>query len=242
MSGHSRWTQIKHKKSASDAKRGQLFSKLVREITIAVREAGDRPDANPRLRSAIERAHAAGLPKENIERAIERSSGKGEATELSEFLFEAAAHAGVALLIEGITDNKNRTLAEIKYLLGQSGGRMVESGSLIWNFDKIGLIELSAADNPGHTKEEMELAIIESGASDFRAIDEEWLLETTFAEGERVRRALETRGIMVKELSRDYKPRALLEIPPAEQEKIELLLDALAEHEDVQEVYTNLAS
>ncbi len=242
MAGHSRWKQIKHKKAASDAKKGQLFSKLVREIAIAAREGGPNPDANPRLRAAVERARAEGLPKENIERAIERASGKGEAGGLSEFLYEASTPGGIAILIEGITDSKNRTLAEIKHLLNEYNSRLVEPGSLAWNFDRIGLIELSAAENPGKTKEEMELAIIESGAMDFRTIDEVWLVETAFAQGERVRRALEMLGINVRELNHDYKPRAPIEVPPAERQKIEPLLDALAEHADVQEVYTNVES
>lgn len=240
MSGHSKWQQIRHKKAFTDAKRGQLFSKLVREITIAGREAGTNPDTNPRLRSAIERARAAGLPKENIERAIERTSSKAEGGELSEFLYEATAPGGIALLIEGITDNKNRTLAEIKHLLNQYGGRMAESGSLIWGFEKIALIECRAEDNPTKTKEEIELAIVESGASDFRTLDNVWLVEAAFGEGQRVRGALESHGIAAGEPVHDYKPRTPLTLEQAERAKIEPLLDALADHEDVQEVYTNL--
>lgn len=240
MAGHSHWAQVKHKKSISDAKKGQLFSKLIREITVAARQSGASPEPNPRLRRATERGRAAGLAKENIERAVERASGRGQGAELFEFLYEASAPGGVIIIIEGITDNKNRTLAEIKHILNQYGGRMVESGSLIWNFDKIGLIELSLADNPGKTREELELAIIESGAIDFQAVGEEWLAETPFTEGERVRRALEANGIVIKELSHDYKPRATLETPADARVKMEPLLDALADHEDVQEVYTNL--
>ena len=224
-----------------DAKRGQLFSKLIKEITVAAREGEANPEANPRLRSAMERGRSEGLPKDNIQRAIERASGKGEAGELAEFLYEASAAGGIAILIEGITDNKNRTLAEIKHLLNLRGARLAESGALLWNFDKIGLIEVSGADNPAKTKEEIGLAVIEAGASDFRTMNDLWLIETAFAEGQRVRRGLEAGGIMVKELIHDYKPRAPLSIPPAEREKLEPLLDALSEHDDVQEVYTNLA-
>lgn len=240
MAGHSHWKQVKHKKGASDVKRGQVFSKLIREITIAVREGGPNPDANPRLRAAMERARSEGLPKENIERATERASGKGESGELTEFLYEASAPGGVAILIEGITDNGNRTLAEIKHILTEHGARLAESGSLIWGFEKIALIECRAEDNPAKTKEEIELAIIESGASDFRALDNAWLAEAAFGEGQRVREALQSRGIAAGEPVHDYESRAPLTPEPSRRAKIEPLLNALTEYTDVQEVYTNL--
>lgn len=240
MSGHSKWSQIRHKKGVADTKRGQLFSKLIREITVAAREGGANPEANPRLRAAIERARGEGLPKDNIQRAIERASGKEEGAELSEFLYEASAPGGVAILIEGITDSKNRTLAEIKHLLARHDARLAESGSLIWGFEKIALIECRAEDNPAKIKEEIELAIVESGASDFRALDNVWLVEAAFGQGQRVREGLESRAIAVKEPVPDYKPRTPLALDPAGRAKIEPLLDALTEHADVQEVYTNL--
>lgn len=137
MSGHSRWSQVKHKKAASDAKKGQLFSKLVREITLAVRSGGSDSDANPRLRSALERARSLGLPKENSERAILRSSGGEESALLQEFLYEATAPGGVQILVEGITDNKNRTLAEVKQLFARHGAKLAPPNSLLWNFEKV---------------------------------------------------------------------------------------------------------
>lgn len=137
MSGHSRWSQVKHKKAASDAKRGQLFSKLVREITMAVRSGGPDPDANPRLRSALERARSLGLPKENSERAILRASGGEGGASLQEFLYEATAPNGVQILVEGITDNKNRTLAEIRQTLAGHGAKLAPPNSLLWNFEKV---------------------------------------------------------------------------------------------------------
>lgn len=137
MSGHSRWSQVKHKKAASDAKKGQLFSKLVKEITLAVRSGGPDPDANPRLRSALERARSLGLPKENSERAILRASGGEEGTSLQEFLYEATAPGGVQILVEGITDNKNRTLAEIRQILSRHEAKLAPPNSLLWNFEKV---------------------------------------------------------------------------------------------------------
>lgn len=135
MSGHSRWAQVKHKKAIVDAKKGQLFSKIVREITVAAREGGKNSDSSPRLRSALERARAAGLPKENVERAIERSSGGGEGAALQEFLYEAAWRNSM-ILIDGITDNRNRTLNEIKQIVAKHGAKMVPANSFLWNFTR----------------------------------------------------------------------------------------------------------
>ncbi|MBI2640963.1 MAG: YebC/PmpR family DNA-binding transcriptional regulator [Candidatus Sungbacteria bacterium] len=137
MSGHSKWAQIKHKKAVTDAKKGQLFSKMVREITIAAKEGGPNPESNPRLRAAQDRARALGLPKDNMERAILRASGAGADMALQEFLYEAAAPGGVMILIEGITDNKNRTLAEIKKILSERDVKLVPQNSLLWNFKKV---------------------------------------------------------------------------------------------------------
>ena len=136
MAGHSKWAQIKHKKSVSDAKKGQLFSKLTREITIAARIGGGSPDANPRLRAAVLRARALGMPKDNIDRAIERSTGATEGTQLEEFLYEAA-YGKMQILIEGITDNKNRTIGEVRQILSRYGAKLVPQNSFLWNFEKV---------------------------------------------------------------------------------------------------------
>lgn len=137
MAGHSKWKQIKHKKGAADAKRGQLFSKLVREIMVAVRTGGSNPSTNTRLKVALERARASGLPKENSDRAIARASGTGDGVELIEALYGAIGPGGIAILIETITDNKNRTLAEMKNILNEFGGKFVEPASVLWNFEKV---------------------------------------------------------------------------------------------------------
>ena len=238
MSGHSKWSQIKHKKGTADAKRGQLFAKLVKEITIAAREAGQNPDANPRLRAACERARASGLPKENMERAISRATGGGASAELFEFLYEATAPGGVALLIEGITDNKNRTVNEIKHLLDEHGARLAEPGSLAWNFEKIGVIE--CASTPNTTQEAAELAIIEAGARDIAKTDDGWTVETDFNARESVRAALERMGLSIRAGRHDYKHKSPIAPATDIMPKIEKLLDALLDHADVQEVYTNL--
>jgi YebC/PmpR family DNA-binding regulatory protein len=201
MSGHSKWKQIKHKKAITDAKKGVSFSKMVREITIAARTgssaiagktatAGDL-NANIRLKAAVERARAIGLPKDNIDRAIAKASGQGGGAELFEFLYEATAPGGIALLIEGITDNKNRTINEIKHILSTHDARIANPGSVLWNFEKVW------TGNSGHT---------------YRP--------RSSLQGSRLSRA----------------PLALPKLPPT----FETLLDAISQHDDVQEVYTNL--
>lgn len=240
MSGHSKWSQIKHKKYLTDAKRGQLFSKLVREVMIAAREGGPNPETNTRLRQAAERARSQGLPKDNIERAIDRASGAGEGAALQEFLYEATAPGGAAIIIEGITDNKNRTLAEIKHLLNEQGSKLAESGSLSWGFDKIGWLEINKEDNPDKKQDEIELTFIDSGATDFKYLDGAWLVETGFAELEKTKQKLERAGIKIKETGHDYKPRLPLDLRGGERNAIEKLLDELSGHSDVQEIFTNL--
>ncbi len=136
MAGHSRWAQIKHKKALSDAKRGQLFSKIVREIIVAAREGGGSAETNPRLRAALERGREAGLPKENAVRALERATGKGEEATLQEFLYEVIGPGGAHILIDGITDNNNRTLTEIRQIVSRHNAKLVPAGSLVWNFEK----------------------------------------------------------------------------------------------------------
>jgi YebC/PmpR family DNA-binding regulatory protein len=242
MAGHSRWAQIKHKKAVADAQKGRLFSKLVREIMLAVRTAGPNPETNLRLRSAIEQARSAGLPGENIERAISRASGKGEEENLQEFLYEASAPGGLLAIIEVITDNKNRALADIKKVLTERGGKLNDPGSVIWNFDKIGVLTLTQADNPGKKDEEIELAIIESGAKDFRWLDGTCIVETEFKDLDKVRRNLEENGLVIEKSEYDYKPKAELVLNSPAKEEMEKLLDALTDLDDVKEVYTNLTT
>lgn len=239
MSGHSKWSQIKHKKGAADAKRGQLFSKLVREITVAAREGGAQPEGNARLAAAMERAKAAGMPKENIERALAKVSGGGDGAMLDEFLYEASVSGGVAILIEGITDSKNRTLAEIKHVLSQRGAKMAESGSLLWNFEKVGIIEAAIPEGSTQTPDDLELIIIDAGAQDVAQRDGVFQIETEFVALNNVRRALDAAGLEIKDFGHEYKPRAAIEAPQ-DRGGLDSLLDALVEHDDVQEVYTNI--
>jgi len=189
----------------------------------------------------MERARSEGMPKDNIERAIARASGAGSDTQLVEILCEATAAGGSAIIIEAITDSRNRTINEIKHILSEHGAKLAEQGSLMWNFEKIGVIEIAAADNPAKTKTEVEGAIIESGASDFREDDGAWIVEAAYPDTDKVRLNLEQAGIVVKNTGHDYKPRTTVSLLPDAQEALEKLLHALSDHDDIQEVYTNTA-
>jgi len=239
MSGHSKWAQIKHKKALTDVKKGKLFSKLAREISLAARIGGPSPEGNTRLKTAVLRAHAFGLPKENIGRAIKRARG-GDEGELQEFLYEASAPGGVSLLIEGITDNKNRSLAEIKRILQDYDAKLADPGSIIWNFEKIGVIELDKEENREKAREEIELAIIESGASDFKELGGMWQAVTSLRDLANTKEGLERQGVRARSAYHDYKAKTEVSLPDEHRQKIEELLEALTEHDDVQEVYTNL--
>lgn len=207
---------------------------------VAARTGGPNPEANARLRASIERARSLGLPKDNIERAIERATGTGEEARLEEFLYEAVGPHGTSLIVEGITDNKNRSLAEIKKILLKHDAKLSEQGSLVWGFEKIGYIDITKAGGDGRSDEEVELALIESGANDFRKQDGGWTVETDFPRLETVRRELEKRSFLVEASGHDYKAKSPLAVPETERSAIESLIEELSEQDDVQEVYTNL--
>lgn len=240
MSGHSKWSQIKHKKAITDVKRGKIFSKLVREIMIAAKVGGTASESNVHLRAAIERAKAQGLAKDNIERAITRGSGGAQGQEFKEFLYGATGPGGIAILIEGVTDSTNRTVNEIKHVLSKHGGRFTEPGSIQWNFQKVGILEVAVNENNQKTKEGVELACIESGVCDFSFIQDEWIIETEFNQRESVRKQLEEKGIIITSSGHDYKPGNTIILDPHVLAPVEALLDLLTDHDDVQEVYTNM--
>lgn len=239
MSGHSKWAQIKHKKAITDAKKGKLFSKALREIAVATKIGGANHDTNPRLKSGIERARSYGVPKDNIERAILRASGGGNDVALSEFLYEATLPQGLALLIEGITDNKNRPLAEIKHILSEYGGRLADPGSVLWNFEKVGTLEIVPSENKKEG-EELALLAVEAGAKDFTLLDDALFVETVFLEREEVHRSLEIKGITVRESGHDYRSRNPIQIEKSAKEALDQTLETLLDQDDVQEIYTNI--
>jgi len=239
MSGHSKWSQIKHKKSITDQKKGVLFSKIAREITAAARSGSPDPAANARLRAAVLHARASGLPKENIARAIERAAGAADAGSASEFLYEALGPEGVLILIEGITDNTNRSLAEIRKILNDHDAKLSDPGAVLWNFEKRGLLGVDLAQAPNMTDDQIELAIIDAGARDYEKVNGEWVVEALARETERVQDSLASSGVSTQEAGLVYRAKTEVALSQTGTTALESLLNALSCHDDVEEVYTN---
>jgi YebC/PmpR family DNA-binding regulatory protein len=236
MSGHSKWATIKHKKGAADAKRGKVFTKLIKEIAVAARIGGGDPDANPRLRTAVADAKAVNMPAENIKRAIQRGTGELPGVQYEEIVYEGYGPSGVALILEVATDNRNRTLAEIRHILSKHGGNLGESGCVMWIFNKLGyiVVEKDKADEDAL----LEL-ITEAGAEDMREDGENWEIFCPIENFQQVVDALNKAGITpaVAELSMVPQNQVKVSGKPADQ--ILRLMDELDEHEDVQHVYAN---
>ena len=241
MAGHSKWAQIKHKKAITDAKKGARFSKMMQEVQVAAATGGIDPSANPRLRTALSNARAEGITKDTIERALSRAAGRDE-TQLEEFLYEATAPGGIMILIEGITDSKNRTHAEIKHLLSEHSARLADPGSVLWNFQKIGIIEFGITAAIGKSDEEIELGAIDAGAVDIKKISDRWVIETVFEKSDAVCKNLEVFGIRECTTTHEYKNKSPIEAPEANEQTLEPLFDELLEHNDVQEIYTNITN
>ena len=238
MSGHSKWAQIKRAKGANDAKRGQLFTKLGREITVAAREGGPNVDGNPRLRLAVDRAREANMPMDTIQRAIQRGVGGGEAAQLEEVAYEGYGPGGVALLIEATTDNRNRTVAEVRAALTRGGGSLGEAGSVAWNFESRGVIvaRLDARSN----REEIELKAIDAGADDFSIERDELEVLTDPSNVDQVRRALEDASAKIVSAEVSMVPKTELELPPEQVVQLMRLVERLEDLDDVSRVYTNV--
>jgi len=237
VSGHSKWSTIKRKKGAIDAKRGKIFTRLIKEITVAARMGGGDPDANPRLRTAIAAAKAENMPKDNIERAIKKGTGELEGAVYEEITYEGYGPGGVAVLVDCMTDNKNRTVADIRHYFSKSGGNLGESGCVSWMFDKKGTI---LVDKETIGEEELMDKALEAGAEDVVEEDNVFQVVTAPDDFESVREALETDGVKFIEASVGMVPKTIVEISeeqPARQ--ILKLLENLEEHDDVQNVFAN---
>jgi len=236
MSGHSHFKTIKAQKELADAKRGKIFSKLSRLITIAAKE-GENPDFNPKLKAAIEQAKQFNMPKENIERAIKKGTGELEGEKLQEILFEGFGPGGVAIIIEGITDNVNRTLNEIKMIFNQFNGKLAGEGAVKWMFDRKGIISASCQNKP---KDEIELAIIEAGAEDFYWENESIEIYTKPEELEKIKKNLQEKNFKIESAALGYKAKEEVDVLPKEREQIQKLFEALGENDAVNEIYSNL--
>lgn len=237
MSGHSKWANIKHRKAAQDAKRGNLFQKLVRAIIIAAKDGGGDPAMNMRLKTAIERAKAVSVPNDNITRAIKRGTGELGDITYDELTYEAYGPSGIAVLVNVMTDNRNRTTPEIRALLARNGGQMGESGSVAWMFDRKGVIEVK-----GENLDEDALMTLglDNGMSDMEANDEGFTLYSEPSDLDTLQKALEEAKYVVENAEVSMIAKTPVEISDAEAaRKVLRLIDALEEHDDVQNVYSN---
>jgi YebC/PmpR family DNA-binding regulatory protein len=236
MSGHSKWATIRRKKGALDAKRGKIFTRLIREITIAARQGGGDPDGNPRLRLAIDNAKAANMPADNIERAVKKATGELEGSQITELTYEGYGPGGVALLVEVATDNKNRTVAEIRHLFGKNGGNMGETGSVAWMFERKGLITVKRENK---TEDEMMEIIIDAGADDLTTEEEFFEVTTSIENFEPVRKTLLEKNQTVENASLQWIAKNLVPVKGEEAEKVMKLVEGIEESDDVQNVFTN---
>jgi len=236
MSGHSKWSSIKHKKMARDAKRGKLFTKLIREITVAARLGGGDVNANPRLRAAVAAARAASMPNENIERAIKKGTGELEGEAYEEVVYEGYGPGGVAVMLPCLTDNRNRTVAELRKIFERYGGSLGTAGCVAWMFHKKGLItvEKSALDEDRL----MEIAL-EAGASDISEADDFFEVVTAPEQFEAVKQAIEAHGIPIVNAEVSLQPDTTVTVTGKDAEQTLKLVEALDDHDDVQSVATN---
>ena len=236
MAGHSKWAQIKRKKAVTDARRGQLWTKLLKEITVSARLGGGDPEGNPRLRSAVQEAKGANCPNENIDRAIKRGTGQLDGVTYEDATYEGYGPGGVAILVETVTDNKNRTVSELRHLLSKSGGNLGENGCVAWMFEKRGLFAIEK-----NTMEEeafMELAL-ELDAADFAIEDEVYELYSRPEEFGTIRDELERREVPLAAHDLAMLPQSYVELDAETAPKLLRLLEALEDHDDVQNVWSN---
>ena len=238
MSGHSKWATIKRKKEATDAKRSNMYAKLLRAVEVAAREGGGNVEGNMTLASAVEKAKSFSVPNENIERAIKRGSGElGEGQRYEEVVYEGYAPGGIALLIEALTDNRNRTAQEIRHAFTRNNGNLGETGSVAWQFTRKGVITVEKAVAPDEERL-LELAL-EGGAEDLRDSESSWDIVSDPADFKTVEQALQTAGVPIVSAELSMLPQSTIPVDGAEATQVLRLIDALEELDDVQNVYAN---
>lgn len=235
MSGHSKWSTIKRKKGTNDAKRGKLFTKLIKEILVSARSGGDE-NANPRLRTAVQNAKMANMPQATIDRAIRRGTGEDDEVEYEEGLYEGYGPGGVAIMVETLTDNRNRTVAQLRHVFSKYNGNLAENGSVSWMFDQKGLVEVEKSTI---SEEDLMLAVMDAGAEDIHDADEVYEISVSIPDFEAVKKALDVSGLNYLQASLVRTPQNLLELQSGEAEQIIHLLEALEDLDDVQKVFSN---
>lgn len=235
MSGHSKWATIKRKKAVLDSKRGKIFTKLIKEITIAARDGGD-PNGNPRLRLAVDNAKAQNMPLDNIERAIKKATGELEGVTYHELTYEGFGPAGVAVLVEVATDNKNRTVAEVRHLFSKNGGGMGETGSVAWMFDRKGIITIPAE---GKKEDDVMETVLDAGADDLTTEEDFFEVQTTIESFETVRKTLVDKKFTIENASLQWIAKNMIEVKGEDAEKVMKMIEALEDLDDVQNVFSN---
>ncbi len=236
MSGHSKWASIKHKKGALDAKRGKIFTKLIKEISVAARLGGGDPDGNPRLRTAILAAKADNMPKDNIDRAIKKGTGELEGVNYEEVIYEGYGTAGVAVILSVLTDNKNRTVAEIRSIFGKNGGNLGEAGCVGWMFHKKGqiLVDLKTVD-----EDKLMTIVLDAGAEDMQTGEGEFEVITTPENFEKVKKAIDDNKIPTTFAEVTMVPQSYIKLTGQKAQQMLHLMEVLEDHDDVQKVYAN---
>jgi YebC/PmpR family DNA-binding regulatory protein len=235
MSGHSKWSSIKHKKGAADAKRGKIFTRIVREIIVAARDGGGDVDANPRLRLAVSTARAANMPNSNVEKAIKKGTGEIEGVTYDNFVYEGYGQGGVAIILETLTDNKQRTVSEVRHCFSKSGGSLAESGAVSWMFEQKGLIEIPKADLD---EDEVMMAVLDAGAEDLQVAEENFEVYTEYSELHNVLKQLEESGFEIAKAELTRIPKNSVNADKVAG-KLLKLLDKLEDLDDVQKIYAN---
>ena len=236
MSGHSKWKTNKSRKTAADAKKGAAYTKVIKEITVAAREGGGNPDTNIRLRTAMARAKEASMPSDNIKMAIKRGTGELPGVVYETVTYEAYGPSGVAILVEALTDNKNRTTAELRNIMSKKGGNMAGAGSVSWMFTKKGYI---LVDRSQAKEEELMSVVLDAGAEDFKSDEKNYEIFTSVHDFEKVKQAIESKGIKLQDAEVTMIPSSSIRLTGNDAKQLLALIDALEEHDDVQQVYAN---
>jgi YebC/PmpR family DNA-binding regulatory protein len=236
MSGHSKWSTIKHKKGAADAKRGKIFTKVIKEITVAARIGGGDVDGNPRLRLAVQKAKEVNMPQENLIRAIKKGTGELEGVQYQEISYEGYGPGGVAIFMEVMTDNKNRTIGELRAVLDKNGGNMGENGCVAWIFEKKGTITIMTSEKD---EEELLELVMDAGGDDLQTVDDCYEITTTVESFESVRKAIESSGIKVQSAQLTRIPQNTVNVEEKNCKSLLRLMEMLEDHDDIQKLYSN---
>ncbi|MFW6050968.1 MAG: YebC/PmpR family DNA-binding transcriptional regulator [Myxococcota bacterium] len=236
MSGHNKWSSIKHRKGAQDAKRSKVFTKIIKEITVAARTGGGDPSGNPRLRRAIDDAKAANMPSDNVERAIKKGTGELEGTQYEELTYEGVGPDGALFLVEIVTDNRNRTASEVRKIFDKHDGQLGQSGSAAWAFEEKGIVKLPAS---AATEEQLFETAVGAGAEDLEKVGDQWVVTTPRDELDAVRSAVEDAGIEVQEARLAFIPKTPKLVDGKTADRLVDLFEALDDHDDVQNVFAD---